>query len=169
MEGTATEARGRAALFHVANEVVQLCEVIERIGFRGAGGEPETVVLFGELFEVYADISDKVVGMLRLARKYGLCFFEGETLWQRIDDERPVLLLATAEQARELLCTDGDPENFRWGALAPAAIAAEAAAAAAGAAAALGRAAAVAAARAAAGALAAVDPLGRHGAGWGVT
>lgn len=80
------------------------------------------------MFEAYADISDKVAGLLVRARKYGLCFFEGETLWQRFDDRKPVVLLLSSVQARELLTAGADDpagepggardRAFHWGALA---------------------------------------------------
>jgi hypothetical protein len=37
----------------------------------------QTLILFGDLFEVYSTISDKVVGMLLRARKHQLLYFEG--------------------------------------------------------------------------------------------
>lgn len=47
-----------------------------------AGENGETLILFGDLFDAYAHISDKVVGMLLRARKHSLLYFEGETLFQ---------------------------------------------------------------------------------------
>lgn len=43
-------------------------------------------IKFGELFRLYQVISNKVVGVLIRARKYGFVEFEGEMLYQRRDD-----------------------------------------------------------------------------------
>ena len=44
--------------------------------------EAVAVVLFGHLFSMYTRISDKVVGLLLRAKKYGLVYFEPEILFQ---------------------------------------------------------------------------------------
>lgn len=41
-----------------------------------------SAILFGDLFRMYTRISDKVVGILLRARKYGLVHFEPEILFQ---------------------------------------------------------------------------------------
>ena len=43
-------------------------------------------ITFGRLFDVYSNISNKLVGILMRARKQGIVDFEGEMLWQRRDD-----------------------------------------------------------------------------------
>ncbi|KAL1527557.1 hypothetical protein AB1Y20_008945 [Prymnesium parvum] len=115
--GTKTYARGQRAHAHVAEELCVLCEVIESCKLAGRPGGPRawsmdddpsvTLVLFEDLFEAYAHISDKVVGMLLRARKHSLLFFEGETLFQGQDDEVPILLLMSARQAREKMRAQG--------------------------------------------------------------
>ncbi len=52
-----------------------------------------SAILFGDLFRMYTRISDKVVGILLRARKYGLVYFEPEILFQGQDDDEPVFLL----------------------------------------------------------------------------
>uniref|UniRef100_A0A673HS45 Costars domain-containing protein n=1 Tax=Sinocyclocheilus rhinocerous TaxID=307959 RepID=A0A673HS45_9TELE len=52
-----------------------------------------TRVTFGELFDRYVRISDKVVGILMRARKHGKVAFEGEMLWQGRDDGVIITLL----------------------------------------------------------------------------
>lgn len=46
----------------------------------------EVTIKFKELFELYKVISNKIVGLLLRARKYGLVKFEGEMLYQGRDD-----------------------------------------------------------------------------------
>jgi hypothetical protein len=48
---------------------------------------------FKELFELYKVISNKVVGLLIRARKYGLVDFEGEMLYQGRDNNVVITLL----------------------------------------------------------------------------
>jgi hypothetical protein len=98
---------------HVAREVVQLCNIIEKDGMRVATTS-ETLILFGDLWERYVSISDKVVGMLIRARKYGLLFFEGETLFERRDYGRPILLLVAASDVEARLHGSGSG-NFHFG------------------------------------------------------
>ncbi|XP_041351161.1 actin-binding Rho-activating protein-like [Gigantopelta aegis] len=83
--GSFTEKRGREASNHISNEIIQLCHVIAEHGTRQADGT--YVVTFGELFEAYTRISNKLVGMLMRARKQKLLTFEGEMLFQRRDDD----------------------------------------------------------------------------------
>ena len=95
-----------------------MCEVIESCrdadgphgprAWQGQDGyADETLILFGDLFDAYAHISDKVVGMLLRARKHGLLWFEGETLFQGQDDEAPILLLMSSKRAREKMAASG--------------------------------------------------------------
>ena len=117
LKGSQTEARARAAHDHIEKEVLQLLEVIEAHGARGVASDHEVLIRFGELFDVYSDISNKVVGVLVRARKYGLVYFRGEMLLQRRDDDQPVVLLKTAEEARATIFQDGRGE-FASGSLA---------------------------------------------------
>lgn len=55
--------------------------------------EDKPFMYFGDLFKLYTRISDKVVGILLRARKYGLVHFEPEILFQGQDDEEPVVLM----------------------------------------------------------------------------
>ncbi|KAI6071302.1 Actin-binding Rho-activating protein-like protein [Aix galericulata] len=90
-EGSRTEQRGKDAHSHVGREVEELCLVIRSTGRRGDDGRVS--VTFGQLFETYVTISNKVVGILLRARKHGLVRFEGEMLWQGKDDDVVITLL----------------------------------------------------------------------------
>ena len=109
LEGSMTERRGRDAHTHISREVEELCAAIRAIGRREGGdglrdgdvGErgcaeehgTETVrVEFGELFDHYVTISNKLVGVLLRARKQGLVHFDGEMLWQGQDDHVVITL-----------------------------------------------------------------------------
>ena len=89
--GTKTEARGRRAQTHVHKEILELCEVIYMNGSEEEDGM--VVMSFGDLFRIYTRISDKVVGMLLRARKYGLVYFEAEMLFQGQNDDDPIVLV----------------------------------------------------------------------------
>ncbi|XP_006003339.1 actin-binding Rho-activating protein-like [Latimeria chalumnae] len=90
-EGSKTELRGKDAHNHIGREVQELCLIIRSIGEMGKDGKVR--VTFGQLFEKYITISNKVVGVLLRARKHGLIHFEGEMLWQRRDDHVIITLL----------------------------------------------------------------------------
>ena len=66
---------------------------------------------FGRLFSIYNYISNKLVGILLRARKYGLVTFEGETLFQRQDDDVIITLLYPASKVKKML----DEKTFTWG------------------------------------------------------
>ena len=66
---------------------------------------------FGRLFAIYTYISNKLVGILLRARKYGLVNFEGETLFQRQDDDVIITLLYPASKVKKML----DEKTFTWG------------------------------------------------------
>ncbi|KAK6998571.1 actin-binding Rho-activating protein [Biomphalaria glabrata] len=85
VEGSLTEYRGKQAGHHISAEIVELCHVIREIGTPGLNGS--YMIKFGQLFEAYTRISNKLVGMLLRARKQGLVTFEGEMLYQRRDDD----------------------------------------------------------------------------------
>ena len=52
-----------------------------------------TLMLFRDIFDMYQNISNKVVGILARARKNKLVHFEGETLFQGQSDLINVTLL----------------------------------------------------------------------------
>lgn len=89
-QGSRTEQRGRDAHTRVGREVRELCEAIRRIGGRGHN---VVTVEFGELFEHYVTIWNKLVGILLRARQQGLVGFDGEMLWQGRDDHPVITLL----------------------------------------------------------------------------
>lgn len=122
LEGTKTAARGRKAHEHVSKEIIELCEIIWTHGqIRGYSTEDETMIMFGELFQLYTRISNKVVGLLLRARKYKLVEFEGETLFQYEqgqNDNTPIFLVRPLPEIRVMFKTGADPKNFEWGKLA---------------------------------------------------
>jgi len=89
--GSASDIRGQKYQKAVSREVIDLCRMIYNNGFRLNNGH--TLMLFGEIFNIYQKISNKVVGILARARKNRLVHFEGETLWQGENDETNVTLL----------------------------------------------------------------------------
>lgn len=90
-EGTKTAERAKRAEAHIHREMRDMCFIIESMAKPRADGKIQ--VTFGELFERYVRISDKVVGILMRARKHGLVDFEGEMLWQGRDDNVIITLL----------------------------------------------------------------------------
>lgn len=85
VEGSWTELHGRQAGQHISGEIVELCRVIAELGRQLPDGS--YTITFGQLFEAYTKISNKLVGMLMRARKQKLIHFEGEMLFQRRDDD----------------------------------------------------------------------------------
>ncbi|XP_001506562.2 actin-binding Rho-activating protein [Ornithorhynchus anatinus] len=90
-EGTKTAERAKRAEQHIHREIMDLCFVIRTMARKRRDGKIQ--VTFGELFDRYVRISDKVVGILMRARKHGLVDFEGEMLWQGRDDDVVITLL----------------------------------------------------------------------------
>ncbi|NXY16728.1 ABRA protein, partial [Atrichornis clamosus] len=90
-EGTKTAERAKRAEAHIHREIRDMCFIIESMAKPRPDGKIQ--VTFGELFERYVRISDKVVGILMRARKHGLVHFEGEMLWQGRDDNVIITLL----------------------------------------------------------------------------
>ncbi|XP_042695823.1 actin-binding Rho-activating protein [Centrocercus urophasianus] len=90
-EGTKTAERAKRAEAHIHREIKDLCFIIKTMAEPRSDGKIQ--VTFGELFERYVRISDKVVGILMRARKHGLVDFEGEMLWQGRDDNVIITLL----------------------------------------------------------------------------
>ncbi|XP_054462548.1 actin binding Rho activating protein b [Anoplopoma fimbria] len=90
-EGTKTAERAKRAEQHIHREIADMCYVIRIMADPGLDGK--TRVTFGQLFDRYVRISDKVVGILMRARKHGKVAFEGEMLWQGQDDGVIITLL----------------------------------------------------------------------------
>lgn len=108
-EGSKTDKRGKQAGNLISSEIRVLCENITEFGQLMPNGT--TVIKFGELFQLYTSISNKLVGILLRARKHGLVCFEGEMLYQRRDDNVVITLL---KPLRELYQEMGyDPNEFR--------------------------------------------------------
>ncbi|KAK7125191.1 hypothetical protein R3I94_019283 [Phoxinus phoxinus] len=90
-EGSKTAERAKRAEAHIHREIDDMCFVIRTMADRDSDGC--TRVTFGDLFDRYVRISDKVVGILMRARKHGKLEFEGEMLWQGQDDAVIITLL----------------------------------------------------------------------------
>ena len=135
--GSKTEARGILAHERISREILELCCVIEDNGTRrriennnksDISYNPEstkeqpcskdsvnehfvTVIEFKKLFDIYTYISNKLVGVLLRARKYGILDFQGETLFQKRDDAVVITLLYSPSEVRERL----KEKTFSWG------------------------------------------------------
>ncbi|KAM4689758.1 actin-binding Rho-activating protein [Discoglossus pictus] len=90
-EGTKTAERAARAEAHIYREMKDLCFIIGTMARPGKDGKVR--VTFGELFDRYVRISDKVVGILIRARKHDMVDFYGEMLWQGKDDHVIITLL----------------------------------------------------------------------------
>lgn len=90
-EGTKTAERAKRAEEHIYREIMDMCFIIRTMARHRCDGKIQ--VTFGDLFDRYVRISDKVVGILMRARKHGLVDFEGEMLWQGQDDHVLITLL----------------------------------------------------------------------------
>ena len=84
--GSATEARAAKAQAWVETEIEKLIDVIRQ---NGDGSS----ITFGVLFEVYANISDTLVGILMRARKRGKIAFESDMLFQGVHDGVEIRIL----------------------------------------------------------------------------
>ncbi|XP_003782461.1 actin-binding Rho-activating protein [Otolemur garnettii] len=96
-EGTKTAERAKRAEEHIYREIMDLCFIIRTMARHRRDGKIQ--VTFGDLFDRYIRISDKVVGILMRARKHGLVDFEGEMLWQGRDDHVVITLLEPSTKA----------------------------------------------------------------------
>ncbi|KAL5275322.1 ABRA family protein [Megaselia abdita] len=103
LAGSLTEARGQKANIHVIREMLELCQIIDSEGYVVKDEPSMRVIPFGELFNIYNYISDKVVGICLRARKHKLIEFEGEMLFQRRDDDVPIFLLKPIKEIRQIL------------------------------------------------------------------
>jgi len=99
MRAAAGEAKMRA-------DICDVCEVIFQNGQRSEDGC--AAVQFGELFEIYNRINDKVVGLLIRAKKKSLLDFEGEMLYQGKDDKTWVILTKNINTIRVFFGREGD-------------------------------------------------------------
>ena len=119
--GSKTEARGKQAHQRISKEIIELCAVIEDNGMRIDDVEEEkdhqkTNITFGRLFQIYTVISNKVVGVLLRARKYGFVTFEGETLFQGRDDNVVITLLFPTSRVKEIAKENSaSSDQFQWG------------------------------------------------------
>lgn len=110
--GSLTEARGQKANIHVFREMLELCEIINSEGYSHCKETPKLkVILFGELFNIYTSINDKLVGLLLRARKHKFVEFEGEILFQRRDDDVPIFMCKTLDEIKKIL--NGKIEEVR--------------------------------------------------------
>uniref|UniRef100_A0A182IQA8 Uncharacterized protein n=2 Tax=Anopheles atroparvus TaxID=41427 RepID=A0A182IQA8_ANOAO len=102
--GSLTEYRGKKANIQVYQEMLELCQVIDVDGQPVSKKNPDMkMIYFGELFNIYTHINDKLVGLLLRARKHEFIQFEGECLFQRRDDHVPVYLTKPITQIRDIL------------------------------------------------------------------
>ncbi|CAC5363599.1 Actin-binding Rho-activating protein [Mytilus coruscus] len=96
VSGSKTESRGKLAGEQSSREVIDLCYVINDLGKHQEDGSVN--ITFGELFEAYLTISNKLVGTLIRARKYKFVEFEGEMLYQGRDEEKVMTLRTLPER-----------------------------------------------------------------------
>jgi len=89
--GSKTEARGQAAGQWVEDEVIKLLELIEAKGKIGPSGKAE--IRFGDLFALYENISDSLVGIVMRARKWSKLTYQGDMLFQGQHDAVVITLL----------------------------------------------------------------------------
>uniref|UniRef100_A0A914WEI4 Costars domain-containing protein n=1 Tax=Plectus sambesii TaxID=2011161 RepID=A0A914WEI4_9BILA len=107
--GSATERRGIKAGVYVGREIIFLCEIIDKHATVSPDDQQQKQITFGPLFYLYSHYSDKLVGMLLRARKYGLVHFEGEMLYQRQDDHKIITLLKPIDAIRQAMKSSNDP------------------------------------------------------------
>ncbi|XP_067567603.1 actin-binding Rho-activating protein [Pseudorca crassidens] len=100
-EGTKTAERAKRAEEHIYREITDMCFIIRTMAHHRRDGKIQ--VTFGDLFDRYIRISDKVVGILLRARRHGLVDFEGEMLWQGRDDHVVITLLSEPSTAQAKL------------------------------------------------------------------
>ena len=80
--GSLSDIRGRKASCHIFKEMLELCDVIHQNGVPCKDHPEIMAISFGELFNLYVHINDKLVGLLLRARKHKVIDFEGECLFQ---------------------------------------------------------------------------------------
>lgn len=100
--GSLSDIRGRKASAHIYKEILELCEIINHDGTPCRDHPDVIAITFGDLFNIYTYVNDKVVGLLLRARKQKLVEFEGECLFQRRDDHVPIFLIKPIKEIREI-------------------------------------------------------------------
>lgn len=80
--GSLSDIRGRKAGVHILKEILELCDVINQNGSPCRDHPEIMAITFGDLFNLYVHINDKLVGLLLRARKQKIIDFEGECLFQ---------------------------------------------------------------------------------------
>jgi hypothetical protein len=83
--------------------MLELCHIIQQHGKPSKNNPDLKEILFGELFDIYVYINNKVVGLLLRARKYELLTFEGECLFQKFHDHVPITLLHSMKKIKEII------------------------------------------------------------------
>ena len=96
--GSKTECRGKQAGELINCAIIELCYVIKDLGKRQEDGTTFTIT-FGELFDAYLTISNKLVGTLIRARKHKFVQFEGEMLYQGRDESKVITLHVLPERS----------------------------------------------------------------------
>jgi hypothetical protein len=117
IHGSLTESRGKVAHHTISNDIICMCEVIERNG-KKSQQNPLGEISFGQLFDLYTNINNKVVGILLRGRKHGFFDFPGEILFQRNDDRVMISLNISSIQLRQKqreFYECQEPSNFKWG------------------------------------------------------
>ncbi|XP_029660145.1 actin-binding Rho-activating protein-like isoform X2 [Formica exsecta] len=99
--GSLSDLRGRKANAHILKEILELCEIISHEGTPCRDHPDVIAITFGDIFNIYTNISSKCVGLLLRARKQKYLEFEGECLFQRRDDDVPIFLVKPIEEIRE--------------------------------------------------------------------
>jgi hypothetical protein len=90
-EGSQSEARAAKASDWVDNEIDKLLKVISDNGKTGPDGKLS--ITFGQLFILYQDISDSLVGIMMRAKKRSRLRYEGDMLWQGVHDAVCITIL----------------------------------------------------------------------------
>uniref|UniRef100_A0A2H8TMZ5 Actin-binding Rho-activating protein n=3 Tax=Melanaphis sacchari TaxID=742174 RepID=A0A2H8TMZ5_9HEMI len=122
--GSKTDLRGRKAKSHICREILELCTVIHDVGTYNSKkrvsdddddehciDDGTIIVSFGELFQIYTKISDKVVGLLIAAKRRGFVYFDREILFQRRDDDVLIALLKPISEISKILKEDISQAN----------------------------------------------------------
>ncbi|XP_053213193.1 actin-binding Rho-activating protein-like [Panonychus citri] len=91
LEGSQTQLRGIKAYDTIAQEIRDLCSFIETNGTKNE--DNQVTITFGQLFESYEMLSNKLVGILLRACKQGFVHFVGEILYQRRDENVVITLI----------------------------------------------------------------------------
>lgn len=93
--------------------MIELCQIIHDDGTPSDDNPELRYISFGDLFDIYVHISNKVVGLLLRARKYGLLTFEGECLFQKFHDHVPIRLMHTMKEIKAILSGKQDEVGLK--------------------------------------------------------